>query len=496
MKHIAMLLLSVFALSLLPAQDMMPWQYLRHSDLCSGGNVFFRFDTIPATPTEFSFYTSINGTAWEEQDLSDLSLGIKQAYTPYQAGQHMRYRVRAVEEYMSESMVTLNPAYLSADAFPLALNTMAFVAEDALGDTVMINVPALDLTGSFGAVSDNKLYVTLDNATGTFPTLSTLTAYNLYMVGIINPESALGDSIMYAMVYTFNIPGVISTGLYKIGMTEDMEPTFQRLGNTQSQVSGGKLYLACSFSDLTADPSFGDWPNQTNSLLITSMTIRIALDLGSMIPEFFIADYTNPALFICHNNVYQRSFATPPNLLDVTVTDMGGSKLIQALYSDPNQDFPLVMEVTLSNGNTYPMLTAVPDFSEPTLWSVMVPAGGWTSGFISFSDNDISTYEYPITTSVIDMEATVLPITCHLPNPVTGAIKITLENLQSDLLSVSVFNLRGQKVREIHNAPVSKGNLEIAWDGRINGSRPSSGIYFLRVRQGSRQITHKFMLIR
>ncbi|MBM4403101.1 MAG: T9SS type A sorting domain-containing protein [Candidatus Cloacimonetes bacterium] len=496
MKSIVLLAVMILLVALVPAQETTPWQFLRHSDLCAGGNVYLRFDTMPGSLAEYSLYTSISGTAWIEQPLTDQSVGVKEAYVPYQVGQNMRYRVRTVEDNMGEEMVTLNPAYLISDGFPLALNTMAFVAEDAVGDTVMIDIPALDLTGSYSAVSDSKLYATLENATGTFPTLVSLTNYNLYMVGIINPESVTGDSTMYAMVYTFNITGVISTGLYKVGMTSELEPTFERLGNIQSVVSGGKLHLACNFGDLTADPAFGDWPNQSSSLIISGMTMRISIDIGTMQPSFFVGDYTNPALLVCHNHVYQRSYATPPNLQDVSVVDMGASKMVQATYYDPNQDFPLVFEVALSNGNSYQMQTAVPDFSEPTLWTAIVPADGWTSGVISVSDTDITTYEYPITTSITDPETAPAALTCHFSNPVTGAAKFHLDNLETGNLSVSIHNLRGQKVQDLYADRVGKGTLEITWNGTLNGIRPASGIYFLRVTQNGRHLTRKFMYLR
>ncbi len=496
MKRLLVLGFLILAAMLLPAQDVPPWQFLRHSDLCSGGYVYFRFDTMPGSLAQHSFFTSINGTAWIEQPITDHAANVKQAYVPYLQGQHLRYRIRAAEEYMGEEMVVLNPAYLANDAFPLAPNVMAYIAEDAIGDTVMINVPALDLTGTYAAVSGNKLYVTLENATGTYPTMSSLTAYNLYMVGIMNPESAIGDSIVYAMIYTFNIPGVISTGLYKVGMTSEMEPTYERLGNIQSQVSGGKLHLACNFSDLTADPAFGDWPNQTGSLVVMSTTMRIALDMVTVQPDFYLADYTNPALLICHNHVYQRSYATPPNLIDVSVDHMGSSKRIQATYLDPDQDFPLVFEVTLSNGSTYQMQTAVADFSGPTIWTAIVPADGWTSGVIYVSDTDITTYEYPITTSISDTEAIPAAMSCLLPNPVTGAVKITLENLESGMLTVSIYNLRGQKVQDLYREHADKTTLQIPWDSKIQGIRAAAGIYFLKAAQNGRHMTRKFMVTR
>ncbi|MGC9362532.1 MAG: T9SS type A sorting domain-containing protein, partial [Candidatus Syntrophosphaera sp.] len=252
MKHILLIFTIIFSFSLLAAQVDMPFGDLRHSSRDSAGNIHLRWQdlTCGAVPTQ-SYY-STNGGDWQEAANTEHSTGIREALVPYEFGQFQRHRLRVEMEVMEESVAYLNPAYLAEDAFPPSTGSMAWIGTDATGDSMTVYSPNLDFTSTWFACSDTKFYAALENVSGAFPTINSLTSYNAWAAAIVNPET-VADSIGYAMIYTFNMPGVIAPGLYKIGMDFSGTPYFEQIGSIQSQVSGGKLFLACDITDITAD---------------------------------------------------------------------------------------------------------------------------------------------------------------------------------------------------------------------------------------------------
>ncbi len=63
-------------------------------------------------------------------------------------------------------------------------------------------------------------------------------------------------------------------------------------------------------------------------------------------------------------------------------------------------------------------------------------------------------------------------------------------------VSLRIFNLLGQNVRELVNAAQPAGRYEVQWDGRLaNGERAPVGIYFYQLQAGSQIATQKLMVV-
>jgi hypothetical protein len=61
---------------------------------------------------------------------------------------------------------------------------------------------------------------------------------------------------------------------------------------------------------------------------------------------------------------------------------------------------------------------------------------------------------------------------------------------------VAVYNVKGERVRTIENAPLYGGRHTRSWDARDDrGRRVSAGVYFLRVQAGSQIATRKIVVI-
>lgn len=498
MKNYIMLLVLLLVVVSSYAQDLSPWQGVRHSAVDINGNLNFLFNTVPGDFNGYEFHYIINGGAWNTTVLNDIGAGLMRTQVPYQYGQNLKYRLKGIAGFEDEIITYLNPSFLDSDTFPPAINQMALSNTDATGDSLMYYHAALDITSSYFGVSANKFHSAITNVSGAFPVMVSLTSYNLYMSMLMNPESAVGDSIVFAMVHTFNIAGIISPGLYKIGMGEGGEPSFERIGNIQSQVSGGRLFMSCNIADLINDPDFGAWPNDMNALANSIASMRINLDLSTMTPEFLIGDYTNPGIIEFVDRRYQESSNSLPLLVYPVVQNAEGGHLVTVGYDDANEDFPLISQLELSNGTIYPMTATEMDYSEQVSYSTFVPSSeDWSSAELRFSDNGINfvTVEvYP--SSVPDANSVIKVLQCNMPNPLPrGSVDIMVKGLDASKVDFDIYNIKGQHLGKIDFQHGGQHEFTLSWDSSVNGKRLQAGVYFMRIKQGSRQINRKFVVL-
>jgi hypothetical protein len=226
----------ILCCGLIYAQDINLFYNLRHSSRDAEGNIHLRFsgsDQIQGSGYE-AFYSL--GGSWQSAEVNLLQSNEMESLVPYDFGQRLRYRLRANGSYLGQDVGYMHPAYQDNDVFPMPVAQQALIGSDPVGDSLMIYSLNLDLTDAYIASTENKLYRAIANASGSFPTMQGITAFNVYISTIVNPD-AIADTLVYAMVYSSNIPGVLSSGLYKIGMGEGNVPTFARLGDVQSQVA-------------------------------------------------------------------------------------------------------------------------------------------------------------------------------------------------------------------------------------------------------------------
>lgn len=82
------------------------------------------------------------------------------------------------------------------------------------------------------------------------------------------------------------------------------------------------------------------------------------------------------------------------------------------------------------------------------------------------------------------------------PNPsyATSNIRFSLEKAAP--VSLNVYNIRGQKIRNLKDEKLTSGDYNIAWDGKdSNGRLCSSGVYFYRLEAGNTKSSLKQVII-
>jgi hypothetical protein len=77
------------------------------------------------------------------------------------------------------------------------------------------------------------------------------------------------------------------------------------------------------------------------------------------------------------------------------------------------------------------------------------------------------------------------------PNPFRGRASIVVEKASSAHLELAVYNLRGERVRILHEGISPQGESWYEWDGKDALGRPTAvGVYFLQATSGtSRSVT-------
>ena len=102
-----------------------------------------------------------------------------------------------------------------------------------------------------------------------------------------------------------------------------------------------------------------------------------------------------------------------------------------------------------------------------------------------------------ITTTISDTSPSQIDIIYNHPNPFNPSTTISFTLSESGDTYLSVYNITGQKVRELVDIYLHAGSNSIIWDGCDDRGIPvSSGIYFARLVNGNNQAVQKMLLLK
>jgi len=112
---------------------------------------------------------------------------------------------------------------------------------------------------------------------------------------------------------------------------------------------------------------------------------------------------------------------------------------------------------------------------------------------------DIGAYEYQDSVSV--QENIITPITqikiSNYPNPFNPETKIVFNLPESGKVKLEIYNIKGQKVKQLVNDQLSARQHSVVWDGEdSNNKRVSSGIYLYRLQTPTKILTKKMLLLK
>jgi len=80
-----------------------------------------------------------------------------------------------------------------------------------------------------------------------------------------------------------------------------------------------------------------------------------------------------------------------------------------------------------------------------------------------------------------------LSISHIYPNPFRGYLSLDITGVKAgEPLQISVYNLRGQKVKTLYRDNAKSREISLSWDGRDeNGNPAPNAVYFIRTVQGA-----------
>jgi hypothetical protein len=85
----------------------------------------------------------------------------------------------------------------------------------------------------------------------------------------------------------------------------------------------------------------------------------------------------------------------------------------------------------------------------------------------------------------------------NFPNPFNPSTRIPFELTHGGRVTLEVYDVAGRRVRAVLDRALPAGLHEAEWDGRDDGGRGvASGVYFYRMRAGSRTETRRMVLLK
>ncbi|MCK4657312.1 MAG: T9SS type A sorting domain-containing protein, partial [candidate division Zixibacteria bacterium] len=83
------------------------------------------------------------------------------------------------------------------------------------------------------------------------------------------------------------------------------------------------------------------------------------------------------------------------------------------------------------------------------------------------------------------------------PNPFNPTTTIEFYTDRSVHVNLHIFNILGQRIRTLMDAPLEIGKHSVVWDGRDDGGNDvASGMYFYRIQAGSNVQTRKMVKLK
>ena len=89
-----------------------------------------------------------------------------------------------------------------------------------------------------------------------------------------------------------------------------------------------------------------------------------------------------------------------------------------------------------------------------------------------------------------------LQLSCY-PNPARSMAKLAFSLKNPAPVKLSIYNLKGQKVKTLSSDEKQAGNHELSWDGSDDNGQPvSNGCYIVRLQSGKQSVNRKLIYLK
>jgi hypothetical protein len=81
-------------------------------------------------------------------------------------------------------------------------------------------------------------------------------------------------------------------------------------------------------------------------------------------------------------------------------------------------------------------------------------------------------------------------------NPFRGRLALSFELPKAGRVQVAVFDVAGRRLATLADGSFQAGDHQLAWDGRVgSGARAASGVYFIRLQAGGKQLVRRVVML-
>lgn len=366
-----------------------------------------------------------------------------------------------------------NPIYFPEAGGNIVHTRFSPLETDPLGDHA-VGESYLDILETRIAFSESKLYFTIKNNDSSFPVSSGITFFS-YMGILVDPDASVPDPIVFGLMYTVDVAGIIAPGLYKITGTATSDLILLGEIETSIDAPNGTLTMSCDLADLTNDPDFSAWfdPNYPR-IGTAAMTSRISLTGGNV-----TSDTTAGIDVLLKPQLITLANAAAPQITDPHVVWNESVLSLTVTYSDADQNIAQNCQFRIDGGSALPLFPAnFTGFAQPVDYvSQPVPVSGtWNTLQVSVVNaGQVYTFDFN-NTATSDEAAPSLPALEIQPNPARNVLYYNIREHKAGM-KLGIFNLRGQLLLE-QLPPLRAGQIDL-------GDFPA-GKYLLRY--GSAQL--------
>ncbi len=250
----------------------------------------------------------------------------------------------------------------------------------------------------------------------------------------------------------------------------------------------------CTFANNSGCPNFGTIMNSgtntvyRNNIFMNnnqpwdlSLTNEV-LDIDNCLfgdSDLDIYNYTGAELILGDNNIYNQD-----------PLFVGGDPALASYYHLRGGDIGEVSPAIDAGSSSFAWLPE---------WFVPAELDLYGNPRIHNNIIDLGCYEFPGYTPNLDddLELVTDLNATNYPNPFNPETTIQFNNPRAGEVTVDIYNLRGQLVKNLVNRDMEQGVQKVLWNGTNNANKSSaSGVYFYKIRSGNATSTKKIILMK
>ena len=402
--------------------------------------------------------------------------------------------------------------------YPVAVANLAALRSQTTGTTVYQVTGEIVLTfkqtfRNQKFLQDNTAGIMIDDLAGIITT-----AYNVGdgITGLIGTLTEFGG--MLEFVPTINPPAATSTGNVIIPQNITFSEFTNNFENYESElVVVGLASFDFPPTTFTVGTNYQLWQNEPTPNFINFRTTFYNVDyIGTQTPDVTIFVVGIPNSNANGNYITSRSLADfvmdtldPPTDLTYLVLNLNDVELFW---------FPGPIPVKGRDSRDWTNLTALKVYRNNNLIATITDFVDYQSA--GYNDNDLQggLYSYYVTnvyfsqyesapSNTVSVQITgnddpVIPaantaLTGNYPNPFNPETTINYSVKNPAAVTITIYNLKGEKVRTLVNETKGNGFYKTGWNGKDDaGKAVTSGVYLYRMQAGNYVSTKRMMLMK